>query len=126
MSQTRSYDNNALVHRRAGPLSPDVRPGWTDAVRRFVPMTMYRFLDYKRRRWERDAGLRLDHLLLSPSAAARLRTAGVDRAVRGEEGASDHAPAWITLGEAAGRQTEGPIPTVALDGQGVWLRSKQS
>ncbi len=48
-------------------------------------------------RWARDAGLRLDALLLSPDLAVRLRDAGVDRAVRGEEGASDHAPAWIRL-----------------------------
>ena len=58
---------------------------------------MYTFWDYKRERWQRDAGLRLDHLLLSPSSPARLIGAGVDRAVRGEDGASDHAPAWIIL-----------------------------
>ena len=56
------------------------------------------FWDYKRNRWPRDAGLRLDHLLLSPALAPRLKKAGVDREVRGEEGASDHAPAWIVLG----------------------------
>ena len=86
---------------------------------RFIPNEpMYSFWDYKRRRWERDAGLRLDHLLLSPSAAARLKTAGVDREVRGEEGASDHAPAWIALGKARREQAEGHRSTVALDGQG--------
>ena len=56
---------------------------------------MFTFWDYKRNRWPRDAGLRLDHLLLSPALAPRLIKAGVDRKVRGEEGASDHAPAWI-------------------------------
>jgi exodeoxyribonuclease-3 len=50
-----------------------------------------------RNRWPRDAGLRLDHLLLSPGAAKRLVEAGVDRDVRGKQGASDHAPAWIRL-----------------------------
>jgi hypothetical protein len=58
---------------------------------------MYTFWDYKRNRWERDAGLRLDHLLLNTKAAKRLVDAGVDREARGLEGASDHAPAWIVL-----------------------------
>jgi exodeoxyribonuclease-3 len=58
---------------------------------------MFTFWDYKRNRWPRDAGLRLDHLLLSPALAPRLAKAGVDRKVRAEEGASDHAPAWIVL-----------------------------
>ena len=58
---------------------------------------MFTFWDYKRNRWPRDAGLRLDHLLLSPAVAPRLIKAGVDRKLRGEEGASDHAPAWIVL-----------------------------
>ena len=56
-----------------------------------------RIWDYMRNRWPRDAGLRLDHLLLSPSLAKRLESAGVDRAVRGKPGASDHAPAWVVL-----------------------------
>jgi exodeoxyribonuclease-3 len=51
-----------------------------------------------RNRWGRDAGLRLDHLLLSNAAAQRLKSAGVDRTVRGKPDASDHAPAWIELG----------------------------
>jgi exodeoxyribonuclease-3 len=60
---------------------------------------MYTFWDYKRNRWERDAGLRIDHLLLSPKAAKHLVDASVDREVRGLEGASDHAPAWIALSD---------------------------
>jgi exodeoxyribonuclease-3 len=72
--------------------------GWTDAIRTLHPAEpMYTFWDYKRDRWRRDAGLRLDHLLLSAPLAGRLADAGVDRDVRGQEGASDHAPAWITL-----------------------------
>ncbi len=72
--------------------------GWTDAMRACHPSAaIYTFWDYKRNRWARDAGLRIDHLLLSPGAAARLADAGVDKATRGREGASDHAPAWITL-----------------------------
>jgi exodeoxyribonuclease-3 len=72
--------------------------GWTDALRTLHPdKPMYTFWDYKRRRWERDAGLRIDHLLLAPALEHRLRKGGVDRAVRGENGASDHAPAWIDI-----------------------------
>ena len=58
---------------------------------------LYTFWDYKRNRWPRDAGLRLDHVLLAPDIAARLQAAGIDREVRGREGASDHAPVWVVL-----------------------------
>ncbi|ACM03449.1 exodeoxyribonuclease III [Cereibacter sphaeroides] len=72
--------------------------GWTDAVRHLHPEDrIYTFWDYLRNAWERDAGLRLDHLLLSPSLLPRLKKAGVDRHVRGWEKASDHAPAWIEI-----------------------------
>ena len=72
--------------------------GWTDAIRHLHPdETIYTFWDYWRNAWGRNAGLRIDHLLLSPSLAPRLETAGVDREVRGREGASDHAPAWVEL-----------------------------
>jgi exodeoxyribonuclease-3 len=72
--------------------------GWTDALRALHPTEpMYTFWHYLRDRWRRNAGLRIDHLLLSPALADRLVAAGVDRAVRGEVGASDHAPAWIVL-----------------------------
>jgi exodeoxyribonuclease-3 len=97
---TRSWDDDALVQpvSRAA-FAKLLKQGWTDAIRTLHPHDpMYTFWDYKRNRWARDAGLRLDHLLLSPALAARLADAGVDRAVRGEEGASDHAPAWAVLG----------------------------
>ena len=72
--------------------------GWVDAIRARHPSErIYTFWDYRRKRWARDAGLRIDHLLLSPAMAKRLREAGVDRAPRGREGASDHAPAWATF-----------------------------
>ena len=75
-----------------------VAQGWTDSLRTLFPKKpMYTFWDYKRRRWERDAGLRIDHLLVSPSLSGRLRKGGVDRDERGREGASDHAPAWIDI-----------------------------
>jgi exodeoxyribonuclease-3 len=74
------------------------RLGWIDALRaRHPDAPLYTFWDYRRRRWERDAGLRIDHLMLSQSLKGRLLDAGVDRAVRGLEGDSDHAPAWVAL-----------------------------
>jgi exodeoxyribonuclease-3 len=72
--------------------------GWTDAVRALHPdERIYSFWDYFRDAWSRNAGMRLDHLLLSPQLAPRLAAAGVDAWVRGETGASDHAPAWAQL-----------------------------
>ena len=72
--------------------------GWTDALRtRHPDAALYTFWDYFRDRWARNAGLRIDHLLLNAAAAAKLADAGVDRAVRGREKASDHAPAWVVL-----------------------------
>jgi exodeoxyribonuclease-3 len=72
--------------------------GWTDALRHLHPdEPVYTFWDYWRNAWARNAGLRIDHLLLSPDAAPRLVAAGVDREVRGREGASDHAPTWVEL-----------------------------
>ena len=75
-----------------------VGQGWTDAIRHLYPgERVYTFWDYFRNAWGRDAGLRIDHLLLNRAAARRLVAAGVDRHVRGWEKASDHAPAWIEL-----------------------------
>jgi exodeoxyribonuclease III len=72
--------------------------GWTDALRHLHPDSRtYTFWDYFRNAWGRNAGLRIDHLLLSAEAAERLVGAGVDREIRGREGASDHAPTWIEL-----------------------------
>jgi exodeoxyribonuclease-3 len=72
--------------------------GWTDAIRYLHPEDrIYTFWDYFRNAWPRNAGLRIDHLLLSPTIIGRLKAAGVDREVRGWEKASDHAPAWIEL-----------------------------
>ena len=72
--------------------------GWTDALRALHPgERIYTFWDYFRNAYARDAGLRIDHLLLSPAIASRLAEAGVDRDVRGWEKTSDHAPTWIEL-----------------------------
>jgi exodeoxyribonuclease-3 len=77
-----------------------LRQGWVDAIRALHPEErVYTFWDYFRNHWVRNAGLRIDHLLLNKAAAAQLRAAGVDRWVRGESHASDHAPAWIELSE---------------------------
>ena len=74
--------------------------GWLDALRAKHPdEKIFTFWDYFRQHWERDSGLRIDHLLLNKAAAPRLRDAGVDRWVRGLEKASDHAPTWVTLGD---------------------------
>jgi exodeoxyribonuclease III len=96
---TRSWDKDALIQPKSrAAFKSLVAQGWTDAIRHLHPETpMFTFWDYKRDRWRRDAGLRLDHLLVSPVLAPRLKKAGVDRMTRGEEGASDHAPAWIEL-----------------------------
>ena len=96
---TKSWDKDALIQPKSrAAFAALVAQGWTDAIRTLHPSKpMYSFWDYKRNRWPRDAGLRLDHLLLSPVIAPRLVKAGVDREVRGLEGASDHAPAWIVL-----------------------------
>jgi exodeoxyribonuclease-3 len=72
--------------------------GWTDALRTLHPgKRLYTFWKYYRGAFERDAGLRIDHLLLGPALVPRLVAAGVDRGVRARERPSDHAPAWIDL-----------------------------
>ena len=99
MYVSKSYAKNALVQPQSrAAFRRLLDQGWTDALRACHPDgPLWTFWDYLRERWPRDAGLRLDHLLLSPSVAPRLAQAGVDRAIRGAPGASDHAPAWITL-----------------------------
>jgi exodeoxyribonuclease III len=72
--------------------------GWTDALRaRFPDEAVFTFWDYFRQHWEKNSGLRIDHLLLSGQVAKTLRDAGVDKWVRGEPHASDHAPTWVEL-----------------------------
>lgn len=75
-----------------------VAQGWTDAIRTLYPKDkIYTFWDYFRNAYGRDAGLRIDHFLLSPGVAKRLKAGGVNRDVRGWEKSSDHAPVWIEL-----------------------------
>ena len=96
---TKSWSNDALLQPPArAAFRRLLEQGWTDAIRSLHPdEPIFTFWSYKRERWPRNAGLRLDHLLLSPPLAARLTRAGVDLEVRDREGASDHAPAWIEL-----------------------------
>jgi len=82
-----------------------IEQGWTDALRKLHPTErIYTFWDYFRNAWARDAGLRIDHLLLNPVLSKRLLAAGVDREVRGWDKASDHAPVWIEVSEVNKRR----------------------
>ncbi|MCC8427071.1 exodeoxyribonuclease III [Mucilaginibacter sp. UR6-11] len=77
-----------------------VAQGWTDALRKLYPTeTIYTFWDYFRNAYGRNAGLRIDHFLLSPEVDRRLLAAGVDKHVRGWEKSSDHAPVWVELAD---------------------------
>jgi exodeoxyribonuclease-3 len=77
-----------------------VDQGWTDALRKMYPdEAIYTYWDYFRNAYGRNAGLRIDHFLISPQLDKRLKAAGVDRQVRGWEKTSDHAPVWIELAD---------------------------
>lgn len=96
---TRSWNRDALTQpeprKRFQKL---LEEGWLDSIRALHPNDrIYTYWDYKRQRWQRNAGLRLDHLLLSPQLHARLKDGGVDSWARDQAGASDHAPTWIEL-----------------------------
>jgi len=96
---TESYDKDALTQPQTrARFAKLLEQGWRDAIRSLYPdAPIYTYWSYLRNRWPRDAGLRIDHLLLSQEAAKRLLAAGVDREIRGENNASDHAPAWVEL-----------------------------
>jgi exodeoxyribonuclease III len=96
---TRSLDNNALIQPESREaFARLLEQGWTDALRKLYPAgPLWTFWDYEYQRWQKDKGMRLDHLLLSPTISNRLLDGGVDRWVRDEINASDHAPAWISL-----------------------------
>jgi exodeoxyribonuclease-3 len=75
-----------------------IKQGWTDSLRELHgEERVYTFWHYMRNCFARDAGLRLDHILLSPQLATRLKRAEVDRVVRAKADASDHAPVWVEL-----------------------------
>jgi exodeoxyribonuclease-3 len=82
-----------------------LKQGWTDALRKLHPdERIFTFWDYWRNSFARDAGIRIDHLLLNRKAARRLEAAEVDRHIRAREKASDHAPVWVRVRAARGRK----------------------
>jgi len=95
------YKDNALFKDEIKDAYADlVSQGWTDAVRMLYPnKRIYTFWDYLRKAYERNAGLRLDHFLLSEDLAEKLTAAEVDKEIRGIQGTSDHAPVWIALSD---------------------------
>jgi len=95
----RSYLNDALLQPATREAYRGLlAQGWTDSLQHLHPgEAIYTYWDYFRNRFSRDAGLRIDHLLLNKPAAARLEQAGVDKHVRAREKPSDHAPTWIML-----------------------------
>ena len=104
----RSWQKDAL-------LQPETREcyqrllaqGWTDATRaRFPNERVYTFWDYFRQHWEKNSGWRIDFLLLNPVLKSQLADAGVDKWVRGQPGASDHAPTWVKLDRAKGVEVQ--------------------
>jgi exodeoxyribonuclease III len=113
---TKSYAKDALLQPESRALFQRLLDqGWTDAIRALHPHApMYTFWDYMRNRWPRDAGLRIDHLLLSAQAATRLVDAGVDRQIRARQGASDHARAWIMLRDDGKARRNSPRPTARV------------
>ena len=117
---TRSWDQDALLRPESRAAYRGIIDlGWADAIRMLHPdKPMFTYWDYKRNRWPRDAGLRLDHILLSPEIAGRLAAAGVDRDVRGRDNASDHAPVWIEL-----RDSPQPAGSAAPRPRGATRRS---
>ena len=94
-----SWKNNALLHPAPrAAFRALLKQGWVDVLGpQKGQATPYTFWSHMRNRWPRDAGMRIDHLLLSNSLLPRLQGCGVDKALRGLEGASDHAPAWVEL-----------------------------
>jgi exodeoxyribonuclease-3 len=94
-----SYADDALLHPESRKAYARLlRQGWIDALRELCPdERFFTYWSYLRNRWPRNAGLRLDHFLLSADIAARLKAGGVDRDVRNLATTSDHAPVWISL-----------------------------
>ena len=96
---SKSWKRNALLQPQSrAAYAALLGQGWTESLRHLHPdAPVFTFWDYFRDHFAQDAGMRLDHILLSPTLAPHLAEAGVDRDVRGREGASDHAPAWVRL-----------------------------
>ncbi|AMW83482.1 Exodeoxyribonuclease III [Pseudomonas yamanorum] len=101
----RSWHKDALLQPQSRECYQRLlEQGWTDALRHLYPdEQVYTFWDYFRQHWQKNAGLRIDHLLLNPALKPYLKGAGVDAWVRNEPHASDHAPTWIQLGTRKAR-----------------------
>ncbi|MBC7939743.1 MAG: exodeoxyribonuclease III [Chitinophagaceae bacterium] len=101
-----SWRDDALLQPEPRAAFADVLiQGWTDAMKSLHPdEPAFTFWDYRRRRWERNAGLRIDHILVSASIG--LQAAGVDRDERGKAGSSDHAPVWAEIEVMASNKTK--------------------
>ena len=93
------WEDNALYRSEVKAAYKQIlKKGWTDAIRTLYPNeSIYTFWDYLYNSYNRNAGMRLDHILLSPYLAENLKSGGVDKHVRGWEKSSDHAPVWIIL-----------------------------
>jgi exodeoxyribonuclease-3 len=100
-SKPRHWVHDALFFPESRAAYQDLlAQGWMDALRELHRgAAIYTFWKYFRNAFERDDGIRIDHILLSRQAASRLTAGGVDRAVRGWEKASDHAPAWVEVAD---------------------------
>lgn len=94
-----NWENDALYRTEVRKAFSDLtKKGWTDSIRTLYPEEkIYTFWDYMYKAYDRNAGLRLDHILLSPYLKSRLKSGGVDKEIRSLEKTSDHAPVWITL-----------------------------
>lgn len=103
---TRSWLKDALLQPESrAAYAKLLAQGWTDALRKKYPdERIYTFWDYFRQHWQTNSGLRIDHILLSKDLAPKLQDAGVDKWVRGEPHASDHAPTWVVLKESRGKK----------------------
>ena len=108
-------DNALLQPQSRAAFQTVLDQGWTDALRRLQPEgPLWTFWGYLRNRWPNDKGMRLDHFLLSPDLAGRLKGFEVSRPARGAEGASDHAPVWIEIGDPPKRRSgRTPAPKAA-------------
>ncbi len=104
---TRSWLKDALLQPESrAAYQKLLAQGWTDSLRHLHPdERVYTFWDYFRQHWQTNSGLRIDHILLNAELAPRLKSAGVDAWVRGEEHASDHAPVWVQFRKTASRKS---------------------
>lgn len=100
----RWHDDALLQPEARATFARLLAQGWTDALGAHPPSaTPWTFWSYLRNRWPNDHGLRIDHMLVSPDMAGKVTEVGIDRDVRGEPGASDHAPVWIELDTSLAR-----------------------